>query len=160
MVLYITACPQYRRRITLAIWLRGSCRCIYCGVDMLQSRQHISNLQQREHLLPACDYPIRQGVRHQHQRRRTTPPVARLGSDPPAVGGMTSPGIHRCVTGILARIATSQGKAYVSNLCLQYVSRKGALPDTPINIGDCRHLKLLHRKVISGSQGIRPLVWH
>ena len=62
---------------TLAIWLRDSCRCVYCGVDMLQSRQHISNLQHREHLLPACDYPIRQGVRHQHQRRRTIPPVAR-----------------------------------------------------------------------------------
>ena len=43
---------------TLAIWLRDSCRCVYCGVDMLQNRQHISNLQQREHLLPARDYPI------------------------------------------------------------------------------------------------------
>ena len=63
--------------LPLAIWLRDSCPCIYCGVDMLQSRQHISNLQHREHLLPACDYPIRQGVRHQHQRRRTIPPVAR-----------------------------------------------------------------------------------
>ena len=55
-MLYITACPQYRCRITLAIWPRDS-TCVYCGVDMLQSRQHISNLQQREHLLPACDYP-------------------------------------------------------------------------------------------------------
>src|ERR1019366_6728836 len=77
--------------LPLAIWLRDSCPCIYCGVDMLQSRQHISNLQHREHLLPACDYPIRQGVRHQHQRRRTIPPVARRGSDPPAAGGNDIP---------------------------------------------------------------------
>jgi hypothetical protein len=42
---------------TLAIWLRDDCRCVYCGVDMLQGRHHFVNLQQREHLLPACQYP-------------------------------------------------------------------------------------------------------
>jgi hypothetical protein len=36
---------------------------------------------------------------------------------------------------------------YVSSLCLQYVSREGALPDSQIDIGDWHKHYLLHRKV-------------
>jgi hypothetical protein len=55
--------------------------------------------------------------------------------------------ISRLKHEISARITPRQGKGQVSNLCLQYVSRNGALRYTPINIDDSRDLNLLHREV-------------
>src|ERR1019366_7745646 len=62
-------------------------------------------------------------------------------------GGGHPPEFIGAVRGVWGESPPAKARGYVSNLCLQYVSRKGALPDTPINIGDCRHFQLLHRQV-------------
>jgi hypothetical protein len=43
--------------LTLAIWLREGCKCIYCGRDMLQDRDVAYNWQCLEHVLPKGKYP-------------------------------------------------------------------------------------------------------
>jgi hypothetical protein len=42
---------------TLAIWLRGGCKCAYCDCDLLESRAVAYFLSARDHVLPKSKYP-------------------------------------------------------------------------------------------------------